>query len=44
MGGPSAACAAVANPAAAPSDKTAAVMKNFVIVLPFLIRSYRILE
>jgi hypothetical protein len=25
----------VANPAAAPSDKTAAVMKNFVIVLPF---------
>src|ERR1700722_16395342 len=37
MGGPSAACTAVANPAAAPSDKTAAVTKNFVIVLPFFL-------
>src|SRR5271167_1822126 len=36
MGGPSAACTAVANPAAAPNDNTAAVTKNFVIVLPYV--------
>src|SRR5271155_1618944 len=37
IGGASAACTGVANPAAAPSDNTAAVTKNLVMFLPYFL-------